>query len=79
MPDFSAAVSVAAGSLPSLPTGLWRRRTSEGVRAMRARRVADAGGAARAFRPAFFFITADDSGTALEGTIILGAISALFG
>jgi hypothetical protein len=45
----------------------------------RAGLVADAGAAVRAFRPAFFFISADDSGTVLEGTIILGARSALFG
>jgi len=38
---------------------------------MRDRWAEDAGTAARAFRPAFFFISAEDSGTALEGTIIL--------
>jgi hypothetical protein len=79
MPDFSAAIIVAAGSLPCLPNGLWRRRAGEVVRAMRARRVADAGAGSRAFRPAFFFISAEDSGTVLEGTIILRARSTLFG
>jgi hypothetical protein len=79
MPVFSAAIIVAEGSLSRLPNSLWRRRAGEVVRAMRARRVADAGAAARAFRPAFFFISAEDSGTALEGTIILGARRTLFG
>lgn len=46
---------------------------------MRARLAEDAGTAFRVFRPAFFFISADDSGTVLEGTIIFDAGSALFG
>jgi hypothetical protein len=79
MPDFSTAIIEAAGSLPCLPNGLWWRRAGEVVRATRARRVADAGAAGRVCRPAFFFISADDSGTALEGSVILGARSTLFG
>ena len=69
--DFATAVIVVAGSLCCLPNVLRRRRAGEGAGAVRARRVADAGTARRAFRRAFFLISADDSGTALEGTIIL--------
>ena len=75
MPGFSAAIIVAAGSFPCLADP-WRRRAGEAVRGTRARLVADARDASRAFR-AFFFISAEDSGTILEGTIILGVVEPL--
>ena len=70
-------VVTAAGSLLRFAAGLRGLRAGEDVRALRTRSVADAGGAFRTFRPAFFFISADDSGTILEGTIIFAARRAL--
>jgi hypothetical protein len=69
--DFATAIIVVAGALSCVLDGLWRRRAGEGAGAVRARRVADAGTARRAFPRAFFLISADDIGIALEGTIIL--------
>jgi len=67
----ATVIIVVAEALSCLLDGLWRRPAGEGARGARARRVADPAAAPRAFRRAFFLISADDSGTALEGTIIL--------
>jgi hypothetical protein len=79
IPDSCAATIAAEGALFCLPAGPWRRRAGEIVRAMRARWAEDAGAGARAFRPAFFFMNTDDSGTALEGTTIFRARKVLVG
>jgi hypothetical protein len=58
-----------------LDAGLEARRRREDGWA----RVEDAGAADRALRRAFFFINPEDSGTVLDGTIILRGRRSLFG